>query len=133
MLPWMLKYPYQNDEILNLDWVLEHVKNLIKQVDSLESWKSTHEKEYQELKSLYDAIVSGNFPPEMEKALFEWTVKNSADIINELTKMVFFGITEDGYFVAYIPETWDDVIFNTTGLDINVDLMPEYGHLVLSY
>lgn len=133
MLHWSLKYPYQNDEILNLDWVLEHVKKLIVQVDALESWKSTHEKEYQELKALYDALVSGNFPPKMEKALFEWTVKNSADIINELTKMVFFGITEDGYFVAYIPETWDDIIFNTTGLDINVDLMPDYGHLVLSY
>lgn len=133
MLPWSLKYPYQNDEILNLDWVLSHVKKLIEQVDVLESWRSTHEKEYQELKALYDAIVSGNFPPEMAKALFKWTVENSASIINELTKMVFFGITEDGYFVAYIPETWDDIIFNTTGLDINVDLMPEYGHLVLSY
>ena len=41
--------------------------------------------------------------------------------------------TLDGYFVAYIPETWDDITFGTTGLDIEVPCEPEYGHLVLSY
>ena len=50
-----------------------------------------------------------------------------------IATMVFFGITDDGYFVAYIPESWDDITFNTTGLDINLPIQPEYGHLVLSY
>ena len=47
--------------------------------------------------------------------------------------LVFFGLTDSGYFVAYIPDGWDEIIFNTTGLDIQLDLEPEYGHLVLSY
>lgn len=50
-----------------------------------------------------------------------------------IATMVFFGITDDGYFVAYIPENWDDITFNTTGLDINLPIQPDYGHLVLSY
>lgn len=50
-----------------------------------------------------------------------------------LTAGVYFGINDDGYFVVYIPESWRDIEFNTTGLDINVPLQPEYGHLVLSY
>lgn len=50
-----------------------------------------------------------------------------------LTAGVYFGLTEDGYFCAYIPESWKNIQFNTTGLDINVSLQPEYGHLVLSY
>lgn len=50
-----------------------------------------------------------------------------------IATMVFFGITDDGYFVAYIPENWDDITFNTTGLDIIIPIQPEYGHLVLSY
>ena len=50
-----------------------------------------------------------------------------------LTAGVYFGLTDDGYFCAYIPKSWQNVKFNTTGLDINVPLQPEYGHLVLSY
>ena len=40
--------------------------------------------------------------------------------------------TYDGYFVAYIPEGWDDIIFNTTGYDIAIAGM-DYGHLTLSF
>lgn len=47
-------------------------------------------------------------------------------------KMIWFGLTDDGHFVAYIPDSWDEVIFNTTGYDIIIDVQPEYGHLVLS-
>lgn len=50
-----------------------------------------------------------------------------------IATMVFFGLTDDGYFVAYIPENWDDITFNTTGLDIDIPIQPDYGHLVLSY
>lgn len=50
-----------------------------------------------------------------------------------LATMVFFGLSESGYFVAFIPDSWKTVSFNTTGYDINVPIMPEYGHLVLSY
>ena len=50
-----------------------------------------------------------------------------------IATMVFFGITDDGYFVAYIPESWDDITFYTTELDIFLPLQPEYGHLVLAY
>ena len=55
------------------------------------------------------------------------------EIEKYIATMVFFGITDDGYFVAYIPESWSTITFNTTGLDIDVELQPEYGHLVLSY
>lgn len=59
------------------------------------------------------------------------------DIIKEYLdraiKNVFFGLTDSGYFVAYIPDGWNDVKFNTTEYDITVDTEPEYGHLVLSY
>lgn len=55
------------------------------------------------------------------------------EIEKYIATMVFFGLTDDGYFVAYIPSSWKNITFNTTGLDINLELQPEYGHLVLSY
>ena len=46
--------------------------------------------------------------------------------------MIFVEINNDGYIVYNMPESWDDIEFNTTGLDINVPDY-EYGHLTLSY
>lgn len=54
-------------------------------------------------------------------------------IIENAIKNVWFGLTQDGYFVAYVPESWNDVQFATTGLDIVVPTVPEYGHLVVRY
>ena len=54
------------------------------------------------------------------------------DIINNAVRMVFFGLTDSGYFVAYIPDSWDDIQFNTTGYDYPTTDY-SYGHLVLSY
>lgn len=50
-----------------------------------------------------------------------------------IATMVFFELTDSGYFMAYIPESWKSIQFNTTGLDIELAIQPEYGHLVLSY
>lgn len=49
-----------------------------------------------------------------------------------LATMIFVEITDAGYFVYYIPESWDDITFNTTGLDTIIP-NTEYGRLVLSY
>lgn len=54
------------------------------------------------------------------------------EIIAQYIKMVFFGLTQDGYFVAYIPDSWDDIIFSTSQYDDFTTLEPEYGHLILS-
>lgn len=56
------------------------------------------------------------------------------DIVDQyIATMIFLEINDDGYIVYNIPATWDNITFNTTGLDINLALQPEFGHLVLSY
>lgn len=125
-------FPYTDFHELNLDTFLAKFKEFIERLDSLDAWKSEHEAEYQELKQLYDNIISGNFPDSMTQALERWVRQNGVDIIGELVKMVFFGITMDGYFVAYIPDSWDEITFGTTGLD-DFPAGVEYGHLTLSY
>lgn len=49
-----------------------------------------------------------------------------------LATMIFVEINDEGYIVYYIPEKWEDITFNTSGLDI---VIPDtsYGRLVLSY
>lgn len=54
-------------------------------------------------------------------------------IIKEyLAKMIYVEINDAGYIVYNIPDEWTDVEFHTTGLDIDVPIQPEYGHLVLA-
>lgn len=50
-----------------------------------------------------------------------------------IATMIFIEISDSGYIIYYIPEKWSDITFNTTGLDINVENVSEYGRLVLSY
>ena len=50
-----------------------------------------------------------------------------------IATMIFVGITDSGYIVYYIPESWDAITFNTTGLDIELEMQPNFGYLVLSY
>lgn len=54
-------------------------------------------------------------------------------IQEKLATMIFVEITDAGYIAYNIPKTWDSITFNTTELDIELELQPEYGHLVLSY
>lgn len=127
------KYNYTDFHELNLDWLIKAVKQLLIEMDNMDEWKAQHIEEYAQLKKLYDDIISGNFPEDMIKALYDWMEKNALDLVGNLINLVIFNITDDGYFVAYIPESWDEIQFGTTGLDIFTDIQPEYGHLVLSY
>lgn len=126
------QYPYLDYHEMNLDFLLSHVKQLMDRVSTLEEWRLTHEADYEELKTLADQILSGNFPPSVQAAFADWMKRNALDLVGELVKMVFFGITQDGYFVAYIPDSWDDITFGTSGLD-DFPAGVDYGHLTLSY
>ena len=67
----------------------------------------------------------------------EWINNFDTSYIEEVIKkyvatMIFIEISDAGYFIYYIPETWEDITFNTTGLDVDIPDR-EYGRLVLSY
>lgn len=136
MLPWFTKYPNQNDEILNLDWIIAHFEEFIKDIDSLKAWRTTHEEEYQELLRLYqevkedwDRFAAGDFPASTYAAMKAWWEANAVDLVGDLVRFVFFGLTDDGYFVAYIPENWRNINFDTI---VDPD-SPNYGKLCILY
>lgn len=133
MFPFFNRYPGTDLHEIDLAYILKLCETLESDNETFKAWKETHEEQYAELKQLYDDILAGNFPDNIKNAFYEWMRYNAADIVGEMIKMVFFELTDTGYFVAYIPDSWDDITFNTTGLDITVALMPDFGHLVLSY
>ena len=70
-------------------------------------------------------------------AVQEWIkTDNTAYIKNIVEKyiagMIYVDISDSGYIIYHVPESWKDIKFYTTGLDINVPTTNDYGHLVLS-
>ena len=57
-----------------------------------------------------------------------WVYANMPGIIGNSMKMVFFGCTVDGHFTAYIPESWQPIVFDA-GYDYNDK--NTYGRLIL--
>lgn len=127
-------FPHTHMYDSDLREILAKLKKLEPTVDALVKWKEDFTDEYNEFKQFIADIESGNLPDGFVDAINAWMERNAIDLIGRLVNMVIFNITDDGYFVAYIPESWDEIQFATTGLDIQLpDLQPEYGHLVLSY
>lgn len=118
---------YDND----LGWLIKNVKTAADAIIALEAWKASAEGSINDLQQLLDDIAAGNFPTEISEAIKNWIVSNFYDIVGEMAKTVWFGLTDSGYFVAYIPDSWDEITFKTTGYDYTTELQPDFGHLVL--
>lgn len=80
------------------------------------------EKEFEKFK---DSGFEDYYLAQIEK----WVNDNLAQLYKLLVKQIYFGLTDDGHFVAYIPESWEDIIFDT-GYDYDLDT---YGRLILRW
>lgn len=83
----------------------------------------------EELQSAFEKFQESGFLDYYEQQLETWINENMETIIKKSMMMVWFGLTEDGHFVAYIPESWSDITFDT-GM---VYGQPDYGCLILQY
>lgn len=118
--------PYSNLHELNLDWILRRIQDLSKKMEELE--KNIDENVTQEINEIKNEITE----------LQAWVANFDTDIVKKyvdeyIQTGVFFGLTNSGYFYAYIPDAWAEIIFRTTGYDIQLADAPEYGHLVLMF
>lgn len=118
---------YDND----LGWLIKHCRSNTEAIKVLNEWKKNVDKDFQILDAIVSDIEKGIIPDSIAAGIKTWIANNFYDIVGMMIKTVWFGLTDSGYFVAYIPKSWKDIIFKTTGYDIELELMPEYGHLVL--
>lgn len=50
-------------------------------------------------------------------------------IKDKLSNMIYVWISDAGYIIYSVPESWDDISFNTTGLDIQNEQLADNGHV----
>lgn len=71
---------------------------------------------------------------EVQQWIDNFDTSYAEKIISEyIATMIFVGLTDDGHFIIYIPDEWDEISFSTSGYDDFTPLAPDYGHLILSY
>lgn len=126
-------FPHTRNYDSDLGWLIRNYKKLDDQVKFLLECCDQVKDNLDVLNDFKRQLESGNFPEAMLNAFYEWCRIHVPDILAETVKAVFFGLTDDGYFVAYIPDSWNDIKFNTTEFDIDIPECQDYGHLVLTY
>lgn len=85
--------------------------------------------DYNNLDSIFNEFKEHGFDDYYAKQVAEWINNNLEYIYTHTVKQIYFGLTDDGYFCAYIPDSWEDITFDT-GADYD---STEYGRLILSY
>lgn len=136
-LPTLKHFKFWCYKVLPLvyDNSLSYYEVLCKVVDYINHLIEDHKLYAQELESAEQAIA------ELQNWVKEFDTSYVIDIVEKfIANMIYVWISDAGYIVYYIPESWDDIQFNTTGYDIqNAELSDQghvanfdYGHLVLS-
>lgn len=88
----------------------------VKKLLDIEMWMD----EYLKGNKIPDGSITLNKLADDVQHLIKELVVNT---VRDIAKFVWFGLDDDGYFIAVIPDTWDEISFDTT---------PK-GELVLTY
>lgn len=115
----------------DLGWLIRTVHSHDETLKALDEWAENTALSVKELEDFKKALEDGNLPQGVRDGLFTWATLNMPALIAETIKSVFFTL-ENGYFVAYIPDSWDEITFGTSGLD-DFPVGVDFGHLTLSY
>ena len=123
-LYWQVKSPEQLTA--NLYCIIEALKDY---VNDQSEQINVNTGDIEQLEQLFQKFVDSGFEDHYEELLAAWINEHMQDIISCAIKMVFFGLTDDGYFCAYIPDSWNGIGFDT-GAVYGED---DYGCLELYY
>lgn len=125
------EFPHTRTYDTDLGWLIKTVSGYNDTIAALDEWAEKTDLSVKELEAFKKALEDGNLPQGVKDGLLTWAALNIPELIAEAIKGVFFTL-ENGYFVAYIPDSWDEITFGTSGLD-DFPVGVDYGHLTLSY
>jgi len=116
----------QEQRILNL---FDLLNKLICYAEQMGIQLNVSQDELEKLKAEFEKFQDSGFEDYYEKQLAQWIKDNAATLFQLLAKQVYFGLTDDGHFCAYIPDSWSDVTFDTGAVYGQAD----YGRLILRF
>lgn len=116
----------QEQRILNIFQLLDRI---ICYAQAVGEEVNGYNEDIAALKEEFETFKESGFLDYYEEQLNTWINENMPELIQKAMKMVFFGLTDNGYFCAYIPDAWSDITFDTGA----VYGTSQYGRLILRY
>lgn len=107
----------------------KQLHKLICYVDFLGDKVNVTKEEIDELKKQFQKFIESGFEDYYVEKIYAWIDEHMEDLISRAIKMVYFGLNDEGYFVAYIPQSWNDLTFDT-GIVFG---RSDYGRLILRF
>lgn len=123
-LYWEVKSPEQL--VANLYCIMDALKDY---VNDASGQVNENTEKIAELEALFKKFQESGFDDYYAKQVTAWIAANLEFIYDKTVKQVFFGLTDDGRFCAYVPNSWADIKFDT-GAVYGTD---EYGRLILRF
>lgn len=105
----------------------EQMHKLVCYADSINVNLSITHDDVEQLKADFEKFKESGFIDYYEEQIEAWINENMQSIIEQAIKMVYFGLSDDGYFQAYIPDSWNEIEFDTGAVYGQED----YGCLIL--
>lgn len=116
----------QEQRILNL---FDLLNKLVCYSEQMGIQLNVSKDELDKLQDEFEKFQDSGFEDFYEKQLAQWIKDNAAVLFQLLAKQVYFGLTDDGHFCAYIPDSWSDITFDTGAVYGQAD----YGRLILRF
>lgn len=114
----------------------QRIKRMCAEISKLASYAAYLGVELVDLQNQIDALdrayrefENGGFIDKYLVQIESWISANYERLFSQAARNVWFGLTLDGYFVAYIPDSWADIEFDTG----HVFGSEQYGRLILRY
>lgn len=82
-----------------------------------------------QLQDDFQRFIDGEYDQYYKDLIYQWIQDNFADLISAGVRQVYFGLTDDGYFCAYVPDSWSEITFDTGAVFGRSD----YGRLILRF
>lgn len=100
--------------------VVDYLNKLIDGNNQIRDILDIHEKDIIKLQGEVsfllgeiEKIKKGDYISSYIDGLTQWINDNLVEMVSNIAKFVSFGLDDDGYFIAIIPQSWKDIEFST--------------------
>lgn len=109
--------------------ICNEIDKLVNYADNLGVHLNITHQDVEALKKLFQNFIEHGFEKYYEEQIEKWFQDHAWEIYQKIAKQVFFGLTSDGYFCAYVPDSWKEITFDTGAVYGRSD----YGRLCLKF
>lgn len=110
-------------------WLCRRLQKLIEYASEMGVQINLQGDAIEELYAIFEEFKEHGFDDYYRAQIEQWVKDNLGELWDMFAAQVFFGLTDDGFFCAYVPQSWNDVMFDTGAVYGKFD----YGRLILRY